>query len=79
MIFKAKLEMFYIKTNFERLYPSNLLRPFCNVVYKVFSHIFNCKFVPVFPASVRGLTLGHLYNITDFAVAEMCRKVLGEV
>ena len=30
-----------------------------------FSHMFNCKFGPVFPVFVRGSTLEHLHNITD--------------
>ena len=30
----------------------------CNVVNEDFPHIFNCKFGPVYPASVRGLTFG---------------------
>ena len=56
MIFKAKLEMFDIKINFKGFYPSNLLCPFCYVVNEEFSHMFNCEFGPVCPASVRGLT-----------------------
>ena len=57
-IFKAQLEMFDIKTNFKRLHPSNLLCPFCKVVNEDFSHIFNFKVGSVWPAPVRGLTLG---------------------
>ena len=40
VIFKIKLDMIDIKANFKRLYPSNLLRSFCNVVNKDF-HIFS--------------------------------------
>ena len=65
MIFEAKLKMFEKKMNFIGLYPSNLLCPFCNVVNENFSHIFNCKFEPVCPTSVRDVTLEHLHNITD--------------
>ena len=56
MIFKVKLEMFDIKTNFKGLYPSNLLFPLCNAVNEDFSHMFNCKLVNLGPASVRGVT-----------------------
>ena len=65
MIFKAKLEMFGIKINFKGLYSSNLLCLFCNVVDENFSNIFNCKSGTVGPASVKGLTLKRLHNITD--------------
>ena len=64
IIFKAKLEMFDIKINFKGLYPSNLLCLFCNVVNEEFSHMFDCEFGHVCPASLRGLTLEHLHNIT---------------
>ena len=63
MIFKAKFETFDIKITFKGLYPSNLLCPVCNVVNEEFSHMFNCEFGPVCPASVRGLTLEHLHDI----------------
>ena len=65
MIFKAKFEMFDIKINFKGLYPSNLRCNFCNVVNEEFSHMFNCEFGPVCPASIWGLTLEHPHNITE--------------
>ena len=65
MIFKAKLEMFDIKINFKGQYLSNLHYPFCNVVNEEFSHMFNCEFGPVCPASIRGLTSEHLRTIRD--------------
>ena len=76
MILKAKLEMFDIKVNFKGLYPSNLLCPFCNVVNEEFSHMFNCEFGPVCPASIRGLTLEHLHNIADFQRLKCVGKFL---
>ena len=76
IIFKAKLEMFDIKINFKGLYPSNLQCPFCNVVNEEFSHMFNCEFGPVCPASIRGLTLQHLHNIIDLQRLKRVGKFL---
>ena len=76
MIFKAKLEMFDIKVNFKGLYSSNLQCPFCYVVNEEFSHMFNCEFGPVCPASIRGLTLEHLHNITDLQRLKCVGKFL---
>ena len=76
MIFKAKLEMFDIKINFKGLYPSNLQCPFCNVVNEEFSHMFDCEFGPVCPASIKGLTLEHLHNITDLQRLKCVGKFL---
>ena len=41
----------------------------------------NCEFGPVCPASIKGLTLEHLHNITDLQrlSVEMCRKAFDEV
>ena len=64
MIFKAKLEMFDVEINFKGLYPLYLLCPFCNVVNEDFSHMFNCKFGPVRPASVSlSLRLEYLKSV----------------
>ena len=76
MIFKAKLEMFDIKVNFKGLYSSNLQCLFCYVVNEEFSHMFNCEFGPVCPASIRGLTLRHLHNITDLQRLKCVGKFL---
>ena len=76
MIFKAKLEIFHIKVNVKGLYSSNLQCPFCYVVNKEFSHMFNCEFGPVCPVSIRGLTLEHLHNITDLQRLKCMGKFL---
>ena len=75
MIFNAKFEMFDVKINFKGLYPPNLLCPFCNVKNEDLSHNFNCKFGPVYPAFVWGLTVEHLH-ITDVQKLKCMGKLL---
>ena len=38
--------------------------------------MFNCEFGPVSPASIRGLTLEHLHNITDLQRLKCVGKFL---
>ena len=55
---------------------SNLQCPFSYAVNEEFSHMFNCEFGPVCPASIRGLTLENPHNITDLQRLKCVGKFL---